>query len=481
MAGLSSLEIAKRGLQAQQYALDVTSNNIANVNTEGYSRRTAITVESSPRISEGMSYGTGVLVEGVQTYRQEFFDKEIRANISSLAGYDTDVEVYSKIEAILSEPSSQGLSESVTEFFTAFDQLAMTPEDEALRLYTVELTQTMCEQFNNISGKLSELKDDINDQMNSQLLLANTLISDIAGLNKAIALSGADTGQDIQTYYDQRELKLEKLSGITDVSVAAQTDGQANIYANGINIVSDSNYSELKIKTSVDPETKELTADLYAYDPIRKKETLIEPNTGKLSTYMKHFNQTLDANEQKQSAFSVIRSLDTLAGTLGEKVNALALEGYGLDDTTLQERAIFMPAENGESITAETLKLNPELRQNSRSLPIASAPGVSGNNDVALKIARLAQNANFIDQQTANEFYAGFLGQFATYSKYANSNQSRLQLVSDQLGNQRQSIVGVNEDEEAISLVKYQRVYESCARLVATLNEMLQVMVNLGR
>jgi flagellar hook-associated protein 1 FlgK len=317
--------------------------------------------------------------------------------------------------------------------------------------------------------------------MNSQLLVANNLISDISGLNKAIAMSGAETGQDVQTYYDQREVKLEKLSEITDVSVAIQTDGQTNVYANGICVVSDSNFSELKIKTSVDAETKELTADLYAYDPIRKKETLIEPNTGKLATYMKHFNETLDANEQKDSALSVIRSIDILAGTLGEKVNALAVEGYGLDDTTLQERAIFAPQENGEAITAETLKLNPELRQDSRLLPIASEPGVSGNNDVALKIARLAQNAAFIDQQTANEYYAGFLGQFATYSNYANSNQSRLQLVSDQLENQRQSIVGVNEDEEAISLVKYQRVYESCARLVATLNEMLQVMVNLGK
>jgi flagellar hook-associated protein 1 FlgK len=480
MPGLSSLEIAKRGLQAQQYALDVTSNNIANINTEGYSRRTAIMKETSPLISEGMSYGTGVLVEGVQTYRMEFFDKEIRSNMSSLSGVDTDVEVYKKIEAILAEPSQEALAETITEFFTAFDKLGMTPEDEALRLYTVELTQTMCEQFNTVSAKLGELKNDIQDEMDAQVLLANNLIKDIGNLNYAIGKSGAETGMDIQTYYDEREVKLEKLSEIMDVSVAVQSDGQANVYVNGINIISDNDVSEIKLRSSIDEETKEVSLKMYSYDEVKDKFTKLEPNTGKMASYMKHFNETLDPNEQSSTAMSVIRSVDQLANAMATKVNEISVSGYGLDDSDAPSRVYFNEFDS-EPINAANISINQDIMKDPRTMPLASEPGVSGNNDIALKIARLGQDSTFIGDQTANEFYSGFVGQFATYTQYAESNQSRMQLVSNQLENQRQSMIGVNEDEEAISLVKFQRVYESCSRLVTTLNEMLQVLVNLGQ
>jgi flagellar hook-associated protein 1 FlgK len=436
--------------------------------------------ETSPLISEGMSYGTGVLVEGVQTYRMEFFDKEIRSNMSSLASVDTDVEVYKKIEAILSEPSQQALAETMTEFFTAFDKLGMTPEDEALRLYTVELTQTMCEQFNGISSKLSELKNDIQDEMDAQILLANNLIQDIGNLNYAIGRSGAETGQDIQTYFDEREVKLEKLSEIIDISVAVQSDGQANVYANGVNIISDNDVSQIKLKSNIDAETKEVSVELYSYDKVKDRFTKLDPNNGKMSSYMKHYNETLDPFEQSETAMSVIRSVDTLANAMATKVNEIAITGFGLDDTAAPNRVFFNEFAN-EPINAANLSINQEIMQDPRMMPLASEAGESGNNDVALKIARLGQDATFIGEQTANEFYSGFIGQFATYTQYAESNQDRMQLISDQLENQRQSMIGVNEDEEAISLVKFQRVYESCSRLVTTLNQMLQVLVNLGQ
>lgn len=480
MAGLSSLEIAKRGLQAQQYALDITSNNIANANTEGYSRRSAVITETSPLISGGMSYGTGVLVEGVKTYRSELFDKEIRTTGSSLSGFEKDVEVYTKIEAVLSEPTESGIAETITEFFTAFDQLAMTPEDEAARLYTTEVAHNLSEHFNTVSAKLTELKNDINDEMNSQVLLANNLISDVAGLNKAIALADSKSGQDVQTYHDQRELKLEQLAEITDISVAMQSDGQANVYANGVCLISDSDYSDLKLKINIDPDTGEAAANIFAFDSVKERSTKIEPNAGKLVSYMKHFNTTLDRNESGTAALSVFKSVDKLASALAEKVNAIAVEGYGMDDAAPPERSIFEAAE-GDEINADTIRVNSELKEDPRKLPISSKPVTSGNNDLALQIARLGQDTRFIGEQTANEFYSGFLGQFATHMNYAENNHNRLSLVSEQLANQRESIIGVNEDEEALSLVKFQRVYEACSRLVTTLNEMLQVTVNLGR
>ena len=478
MAGLSSLEIAKRGLQAQQYALDVVSNNIANINTEGYSRRSAIMVESSPIVGAGLSYGTGVLVDSVQTYRQEFFDKEIRSNISSLSGYDTDVEIYQRIESILAEPTENGLSESITKFFSAFYDLSLSPEDVATRTYVAEVTSTMSDQFQTIGTKISELKNEIGNKIQSQLMLANGLISQIAGLNEAIASVNGQAGQDVQTYHDQRELKLEQLSAITDVSVAIQSDGQANIYASGICVVSDGDFSELQVKSDIDSNNGSMTLRLSSYNKDTDKSITVVPNSGIVATYMKHYNKTLNSTEE--SDVSIISKIDKLADAIVTNVNKIAIEGYGLDDKTAPNRTIFMEYNNQPNL-ASNIAINPELLDDARKIPIATGPGLEGSNDIAVQIARLANDSTLINGYTSIEYYSGFVGQLATYSQYAENNQSRLQLISDQLGNQRESIIGVNDDEEALGLVKFQRVYESCSRIVTTLNEMLMVLVNLGK
>lgn len=104
MSSFTSLEVGKRALAAQRLGLDVTGNNIANVNTPNFSRRVANLSETDPKLTTTGFIGTGVLVDTLRTFREEFFDKEIRKNIARKAAYENEEKAISKIEAILGEP-----------------------------------------------------------------------------------------------------------------------------------------------------------------------------------------------------------------------------------------------------------------------------------------------------------------------------------------------------------------------------------------
>lgn len=479
MAGLSSLEIGKRGLQAQQYALDVTSNNIANINTPGYSRRTAIMTETIPNKDGGLYYGTGVLVDGIQSYRQEFFDKEIRASKSSLSSYTTDVEVWKKIEALLMEPTEDGIGETISAFFNTYDKLALTPEDDGLGQFAIDQAVSLSKVFNKTGDMLSELRNDIHHQLEQQITKTNGLIEDIANINANIEMTNAQVSKDSQTYFDQRAVKLEALADITDINVAYKDDGSCNVYANGIIIVSGKDFNNIKLKDEINQTTNERTIKITNYNDLKAEMSEVKPTNGTLYSLLKHYNSTLDGDDSG-SEYSVMNSLNELANAFVTQVNNVFESGYGKDDTTIKNRQLFKQKDN-EYITASKLKINEDILIKPRDLPLSSEPLTPGNGDKAREIARLAQKENFLQYRTPEEYYTSFIGKIGTLYKSAESSQSRTTLVNEQLSNQRESFMGVNEDEEAVNLIKYQKVYEACSRVINTLNEMLTVVVNLGR
>jgi flagellar hook-associated protein 1 FlgK len=195
---------------------------------------------------------------------------------------------------------------------------------------------------------------------------------------------------------------------------------------------------------------------------------------------MKHYNVTLDDNESSEE-FSAFKKLDDFANAIVKKVNQHSMEGYGLDDNAAASpgRAFFEPAVG--DATATTIEISEDIKGKPRDLPVSGAPGEPGNNDVARKIARITEDNAFLDSLTPQEFYSGFLGKIGTMGKEAKSGENTTRLVADQLTNQRESVIGVNLDEEAVNLIKYQKAFEASSRVINTTNEILATIVNLGR
>ncbi len=477
---LSSLEIGKRALLAQRIGLDVTSNNIANVNTPGYSRREAIMSETDPLYRNGGFYGTGAVVDKLRTYREEFFDREIRDTGSRKAGYEADERLLQRVEAILAEPSDHSLSNVINDFFNSFEELATTPEDVSLRDYMLSRAATLVDRFHITADQLSTIRDETLNNINADIKIANGIIHEIANLNTQIANGSARGDADSQSLVDRRESKLEELAEMMNVNITNGKAGSINLFINGINVVTDGDAAKLKIQETVNENTGERTIILLKTDRNDKPVSTITASSGRMANNIKHYNVTLD-DKDTSGGFSLGKGLNELANALVQKVNEISTQGYGLDDTGNNPpgRNFFEPAVG--NATAFTIKISDDILNSPRDIPLSGAAGEPGDNTVARQVSALAHDASFLESKTPSKYYTDFIGTLANMGNEAANGHSTTSMVAEQLNSQRESVIGVSLDEEGVNLIKFQKAFEASSRIINMSNDLLGIIVNLGR
>lgn len=479
MSTFSTLEIGKRALIAQKFGLDVTSNNISNVNTPGYSRRSALVSQTTPQQTSSGYVGTGAIVDNLRTFREEYFDKEIRRNLAIQSGYAKDTEILDKVESLLAEPSEQGIGEVFQDFLNSFEDIANNPQDLALRDTTIEKAKTLVDRLHTLADGLDESRNDIYQDIGLNVDKANSLLAKVGELNKSIAQTNAQTGTEAQTYIDERENALEELSQLVGVTATQEDDGQVNVYINGINMLTGSDYSKLKVDEQVNPATGERTAVLYRVDKNNENLTQLNPTNSEMASQLKGYNTLFDPSDSS-GEFSAYTQLNNYVDAIVKNVNEIMVGGYGMDDTgtTAAGRTFFTPTTG--SATASTIAINSEILTSSRNIPISSKAGTAGNNDIALKIARLSTDSTFIEKQNPTEYYSNFLGKIGNLSSEALTGKNTIDVVAEQLESQRQAVIGVDTDEEAVNLIKFQKAFEAASRVVNMTNEILATVINLG-
>lgn len=479
MSSFSALELGKRALLAQRFGIEVTSNNIANVNTAGYSRRSAVLSETTPQFRDGQFIGTGAMADKLRTFREDFFDRELRSTLSRRSTYENDELIFQRIESILAEPSKYAIGEDVTKFLAAFEELALKPEDIGLRETILGKAQTLVEKLNRTSTQLTEARNEVGGNITNNINNANRLIAEIAELNKNIANTKSVAQNEAQTYVDQRALKLEELTQIAGVNVTFEQDGATNVFLNGINLITGSSYSTLRPIETVNSATGERTINVELYDAGKNLSTRLNPQSGTLASNIKHYNETLDPNDT--AGFSVFKQLDDYTNELAQRINQLTVGGYGLNDTSGNPpgRLFFEPTVG--KITAANIKISDDIKNSPKDLPFSRFAGEPGNAEIALAIGRIAQDSQFLNGQKPSEFYSAYIGKIGSISQEATNGKDTTRLVAEQLSNQRESVIGVNTDEEAINLIKFQKAFEASSRIINVTNDLLSVVVNLGR
>ena len=475
--GIASLETGKRALLANQRALDATSGNISNVNTPGYSRRTPVLSETDPYGSPSGFVGTGVIAAKLRTYREEFFDRDIRSTKSRLSAHTTDADVLKRIEAILGEPSNEGLGDAVGKFFDAFENLSLQPENLTLRENLLIESKNLTDKFHIAANKINELKNDISKKTHKEIDEANSLIKEIADLNLEIKKSYSIDKTAAQTYIDKREYKLERLAELIDVKITEGGYGTINVFASGANLVSGAFASKLSLKEAINSATGEKTLKLYR--EFDGSKTQIKAEGGSIGAALERYNETLNA--EASSGFSIARELNRFADAIAREVNSRTTRAYGLKDKTAPAPGRrFFDSRTGK-ITAATIEVSKDVAGKPADIPLSSAPNSPGNADAARAISKIAEDKAFLDGRTPSEFFYDLTTRLGELSKSAQNGKETSSVVLEQLENQRSSIIGVNLDEEAINLIKFQKSFEAASRIVATVNSALQTIVNLGR
>lgn len=217
MAGLATtLNTANTGLQAQQAALNVTSHNVANADTVGYTReRAALQANGASAIGQdgpfGAQVGNGVTVSSIQRIRDVFLDYQVRA-ATSVKGTDETKDSYmTQIQSIMNEPSGTGLSSVIDTFYTNWQTLSKDPQSSNSRTLVAQQTKTLTDTLNDMYNKLQKLQTDSQTSLQNTVSDINNKLNQVDKLNQQI-MDLKSAGTEPNDLMDQRDLLVDQLS-----------------------------------------------------------------------------------------------------------------------------------------------------------------------------------------------------------------------------------------------------------------------------
>jgi flagellar hook-associated protein 1 FlgK len=423
---LQGLQTALSGLIAQQTALDTTGNNIANANTEGYSRETALLEPNTPLpiaaisgyTGKGAQLGTGVTVATITRIRNQYLDAQYRTQNSALGGAQTQTETLTQAQTAFNEPSTAGIATQLSNFWSAWNELAKAPGDLAAKQGVVEAGVQLASTFNELSAQLETLSSQTTEQYNS-LTGPSGEVEDIANqlaqLNGQIKLS-EEAGQPPNEMLDRRDLLLDKLSALANITVTEQPDKTDTV--------------------TLGDAAKPLVEGTTVNWP----QVLTEASGGRLGAL-------LNLAGPKGALSELRTSLDEVAGTLASTVN----------------EHLIKPFFSGATAATLAVAVKPAEVQ-------ASGTKAEGGNEVAREIAALRGGA-------AEQAYGTLVETVGSDVRASKDDVTTLQGTVASIGDQRQSVSGVSLDEEMTNLITFQRGYQASARTLTAMDSMLETLI----
>ncbi|WP_396276622.1 flagellar hook-associated protein FlgK [Haloimpatiens lingqiaonensis] len=226
MSGLfATFNVAKRGLFAQQKAIDVTTHNIANANTEGYSRQRAMmettTPFSMPSVNNAIGpgqLGTGVQISIIQRVRDEFLDYQFRNESSTMGMYEARDRFLSEIESVFNEPSDKGLSTVIGKFFDSWQELSKQAETSNARTVVAQQANALANELNHTYNQLQKIRSNTQMVIKDTVFQVNNYLDQIDSLNQQI-MNVKISGQEPNDLMDKRDLLVDKLSSEFNIDI----------------------------------------------------------------------------------------------------------------------------------------------------------------------------------------------------------------------------------------------------------------------
>lgn len=237
----SIFDLGIRGMAANQIALNITGQNIANANNENYVRQRAEMVESVPLDSVPGQVGTGVKIEQIIRVKDEFSDFQLRKENQTLGYLDEKQGILTQLESIFQEPSEHGLNSLINDFYNSLNDLATNPENFSARLVVRESAVALTDFFNGFCDKVAQLKSGINDSIQYKVAEVNTITAKIADLNGEIARVEGGGSQNANDLRNQRDGLIRDLSEYGDLFVMEDNNNLLSIQfgdqilVNGVN------------------------------------------------------------------------------------------------------------------------------------------------------------------------------------------------------------------------------------------------------
>lgn len=511
--GFFGLYNAHRGLVAAQNALSTINHNISNANTPGYSRQrvdlvayNAYATPSPSQVSAGQ-IGQGPILQQVTRLRDQFLDAQFRLSNGALGQNATTRDVLKQLEGIMNEPSTSGINDAMQSFFDAAQALSLNPQNTAVRSTFIQQALDLVDVFQQQGLQMSDLRQNLvgsplspNSFQTSQLALTvsdiNQKLASIAAINQSIVSTKA-SGAEPNDLLDQRDKLLDDLSNLVDIDVTHYDNGQIDLSIAGqtmIKGVSQLDSLQALENTGATPTPDDVPALVSTVNGgvVLNDGSGAEITSGKLKAIV-----DMGGNDPNLSSVrNVMGKLDNLMGTIVDQLNILQVgqaapplpagrDQYGnlATDALFINDATLNP---GQTLNLFHWKVNPTVLSDPKLIAAAIddssvTGGFAGVGDGrnALAMAQL-RNQTFTSLGTGLVDYfnsaTAKLGIDSQSYKNASQNQKNLNLSVDQ---QRQSISGVNIDEETVDLLRYQRMLEATSKTISILDQVTQSIIGM--
>lgn len=439
-------------MQAQSAGLSVTGQNISNVNTPGYARRS---VALSTRPVQGSSVGG---VEAQSIIRS--FDRLARGRVVEEHGRqgaaDARSSALASVEAVL-VPGGATIADRVGSFFQSLDALSASPSDTSARLGVLRSASDLAQQISGAASDLEAQRGDLLQRARGVAGEVNDRLGRIASLNTQIAEASArgDAGADLR---DQRDQLVQEVGDRVGARAVEDATGQITLFAAGSALVDGGRASPLSV-------------DLDASGNLRVQAqgtsgSLVDVTSSVTQGTLGGLREARDTDIPAATA-----ALDRFALDLATSVNTAHAAGFGLDGTS--GRPLFSTTATAPG-AARALTLNPALEGHPERVAASSrAADLPGGNDIALQLAGLASRPLGVGAGNPAERFGAIAADIGTRHASAEAESELRADTVLQAESMRESESGVSIDEETMNLNRFQRAFEASTRVLRVADELL--------
>ncbi len=456
-----SLDIAQRTLMAQQFGLEITQKNIANANNPNYTRQVVNFTYLSD--TSGNSLSAGISEATLTAYRNRYIEYSISQELQLQSQYDTEATALRQIDTLFNENSGKGLQAALSDFFNSFSYLANTPEDLILRQQVLSRATALTAEFHRLYDKIQLVQMSADNAVRDTVNDINVITAQIADMNVEVAIAQAAESNDESMLLDIRQQLVEQLSNLIDVSYFETESGYITVTTRqGSLLVAGDQSSSL--------QTAPLPASGFLGVSLDNVDITSTIQSGKLGGL-------LNLRDTKIAGY--LTALDDMAATIIAQVNAQHVQGIdlggGAGGDFFTPFTQPLPGSNAGAARTMTVALQDP------ALIAAAAPGSGpGNNINAQLLSGIKDLKIFsMSSETANQYYANLIFTIGNDGKIAEESLATQDRVLAQLKNQRAAFSGVNLDEEAVNIIKYQKAYVASARIISTLDSLSEELLQL--
>ena len=441
MSGLiGSLHSAKTGMSVSQMSIQTASHNINNINTPGYTRQrveqSAKSAYSYPGYNSSIGagqLGTGVEATDVIRIRNTFYDFQYRSESHNYGEISIKYEHYTNMEKIFNEPSDTSISSSISNFFSSWQELSKNPNNLAAKYTVIQNSKYLANNISNIKVKLEQLSSQAEKKLNDDVKDINSMLNTLKDLDKQIKIVEG-SGKTPNDLMDERDRILDDLSYKLDINNKDVQDALKT--------------GELKIG-------KLPTGGL----------TLTDANGKPLN----------NISGEIQGSIEMIDKIDEYTNNITELVKGIAkgvnntLNGRNINSNVIDpDNDLFIIDNTGNPI----IKVNEKIADNTKAWTITT--------DIASNLYKLKDQKFIIggEETTIDKFYNGIIQKLGNETQEVIRNEKNQSKVLNEIDNLRLNVSGVSIDEEMISLIQFQHSYNASAKVISTIDSLLDVVVN---